>query len=99
MKIGKYTLSDWIDTESSLTSIVYKRKITTTAERGAINIHLAIACPEPNIFINTNINFINDVYRLMYNRSIHVMDFNTIEEAKQHADDFLNKLQRLKAFI
>ena len=99
MKFGKYEISEWIDTESSLSFISCKRKIFIDNQRSEINIHRATTCLEPNVFVNTSNVFINDTYKLMYKKPIYVKNFYTVEDAKQYVDNFLNRLQRLKAFL
>jgi hypothetical protein len=54
---------------------------------------------ETSCFIATSSNFITNTHINIYGSEFKDMNFNTIAEAKQHVDNFLNRLQRLKAFL
>lgn len=96
MKIGKYEISDWVKTDTYDARYIYN---FTGDNCGGIFILPDVFTIQDVYFIDTSTNFISYSYVSIYHRSILSKDFEKIEDAKQHVDNFLNILQWLKAFL
>ena len=95
MIIGKYTVYDWVlPPFSAWVRTFYYGDVRI----GAISIGVIPGNPDTTYLLFSFLPTIRKSYLDMFG-SDEAKVFHSIDEAKEHVDIFLDKLQKLKAFI
>jgi hypothetical protein len=99
-KVGMYEISDWVNIEDS-TMVCYKAvKEGTILYTWGIRIYdRGNSFPAAGIRILIDALSLHKIYRSIYDHYDVDTQFNTIEDAKNHVELFLDKFQKLKMFL
>ena len=92
MIIGKYIIKDW----EHMPPYWYKKiYLCSTGESlGSINVYLSVTQFPGKFAVNSYL--LGNEFGKLYG---HKMPFDSLKQAKQTVDLFLDKLQKLKAFL
>ena len=96
MRIGEYVITDWVMESLALRSITRDAKHNNAQKFEHISVYQVY---NHDWVITISCNDIENCYRQMYNEDIMMLTFKSKEDAKQHIDLFLDKLNKLKAFL
>ena len=106
-KVGIYEISDWVNILDS--SIVCYRSVKEGSDlytwgiriydQGIEEYHKGKSFPASGIRILIDALSLHKIYRSIYNCYDVDTKFNSIEDAKNHVELFLDKFQKLKMFI
>ena len=95
MRIGSYTISDWL-CDLTWRDFVKDEVFGETKKQEYVTIYQRLNSTWA--ILNTSC-IVDDNHKRMYGVDIMFLSFNSKEDAKQYVDIFINKLCKLKSFL
>jgi hypothetical protein len=97
-RLGIYEISDWVLNEFKDSSIIWYRHVRVPGHTTTFGIRIYLLTSKiSHIFIE--FYTLAKAYENIFNHKDVDMQFESVDAAKEHIDLFLNKFQKLKAFL